>query len=197
MGLGNFGFVALQIPRIRSRSKRQIGRPGAAYFVLPPRPTAIWRRSWPDPAGAPRLRRVRPGGANSRACWGLKWYPRPPAVSVYDRRVQKKESGGLIVSVPYQIAYALGIGKGTTVRFWSVNGKAVFKPIAPDGLTEKDVADIDGYEEAAGEPDPVRGQTRPRARCRCPDGGERHPGVREEPRRMSEADSGRPWWACF
>ena len=118
-------------------------------------------------------------------------------MSVYDRRVQKKESGGLIVSVPYQIAYALGIGKGTTVRFWSVNGKAVFKPIAPDGLTEKDVVDIDGYEEAAGEPDPVRGQTRPRARCRCPDGGERRPGVREEPRRMSEADSGRPWWAYF
>ena len=118
-------------------------------------------------------------------------------MSVYDRRVQKKESGGLIVSVPYQIAYALGIGKGTTVRFWSVNGKAVFKPIAPDGLTEKDMADIGEYEEAAGEPDPVRGQTRPRARCRCPDGGERRPRVREEPRRTSEADSGRPWWTYF
>ena len=115
-------------------------------------------------------------------------------MDVYDRRVQKKESGGLIVSVPYQIAYALGIGKGTTVRFWSVNGKAVFKPIAPSGLTEKDVADIDGYEEAAGE---SWGQIRPHTRCRCPDGGERRPGVREEPRRTSEADSGRPWWTYF
>ena len=62
-------------------------------------------------------------------------------MSVYDRRVQKKESGGFVVSVPYQTAYALGIGKGTTVRFWSVNGKAVFMPVAPGGLT-KDVADI-------------------------------------------------------
>ena len=121
-------------------------------------------------------------------------------MKAYDRKVQKKESGGLIVSVPYQIAYALGIGKGTTVRFWSVNGKAVFKPIAPGGLTEKDVADIEGCEEAAGEnpgPDPGRVQTRPHARCRCPDGGERRPGVREEPRRTSEADSGRPWWTYF
>ena len=121
-------------------------------------------------------------------------------MSVYDRRVQKKESGGLIVSVPYQIAYALGIGKGTTVRFWSVNGKAVFKPIAPGGPTEKDVADIGKYEEAAGEsrgPDPVRGQSRPRARCWCPDGGERRPGVREEPRRTSGEESDVPWWACF
>ena len=118
-------------------------------------------------------------------------------MDIYDRRVQKKESGGLIVSVPYQIAYALGIGKGTTVRFWSVNGKAAFKPIAPGGLT-KDVADIGEY-GVSGEsrgPDPVRGQTRPRARCQCPD-GERRPGVREEPRRTSESDSGRPWWAYF
>ena len=113
-------------------------------------------------------------------------------MSVYDRRVQKKEDGGFVVSVPYQIAYALGIGKGTTVRFWSVNGKAAFKPIAPGGLT-KDVADIGEY-GVSGE---SRGQTRPRARCRCPDCGERHPEAREEPRRTSEADSGRPWWAFF
>ena len=121
-------------------------------------------------------------------------------MSVYDRRVQKKESGGLIVSVPYQIAYALGIGKGTTVRFWSVNGKAVFKPIAPGGLTEKDVADIEGREEAAWEsrgPDPVRGQTRPRACGRRPDCGERRPGVLEEPCRTSGEESDVPWWACF
>ena len=102
-------------------------------------------------------------------------------MNIYDRRVQKKESGGFVVSIPYQIAYALGIDKGTTVRFWSVNGKAVFKPIAPGGLTEKDMADIEGREEAAGEspgPDPGRVQTRPRACRRCPDGGERYPGVR-------------------
>ena len=121
-------------------------------------------------------------------------------MKAYDRKVQKKGTSGFFVTVPAPIAYALGIDKGTTVRFWSVNGKAVFKPIAPGGLTEKDVADIEGREEAAGEsrgPDPVRGQTRPRARCRCPDGGERRPGVREEPRRTSGEESDVPWWACF
>ena len=83
-------------------------------------------------------------------------------MDVYYRKVQKKESGGLIVSVPYPIAYALGIDKGTTVRFWSVNGKAAFRPVTLDGPTEKDVADIEGYGEAAGEsrgPDPGRRQT--------------------------------------
>ena len=137
---------------------------------------------------------------NPRARGGLKWYRRPPAVSVYDRRVQKKESGGLIVSVPYQIAYALGIGKGTTVRFWSVNGKAVFKPIAPGGLAEKDMADIGEYEEAAGEsrgPDPVLGQTRPRACGQCPDCGERRPGAREETCRAPGNEGDMPWWAFF
>ena len=69
-------------------------------------------------------------------------------MDAYDRRVQKKETGGYIVSIPYQIVYALGIGKGTTVRFWSVNGKMIVKPISPDGLTKKDLADADKYEEA-------------------------------------------------
>ena len=146
------------------------------------------------PATCPARKR-EPAGAG-----GLKWYRRPLAVKAYDRKVQKKGTSGFFVAVPSPIAYALGIEKGTTVRFWSVNGKAAFKPIALDGPTEKDVADIEGREEAAGEnpgPDPVLGQTRPRARCRCPDGGERRPGVREEPRRTSEADSGRPWWTYF
>ena len=161
-----FGFICAMEPRrtrIQSRKRSQI-KPGAAYFDFVPSCRARIQ-SGGDPSrglagpgvrirnGPGRLRRVRPGGTNSRACWGLKWYPRPLAVSVYDR-----------------------------------------KPIAPDGLTEKDMADIGEYEEAAGE---SRGQTRPRARCRCPDGGERCPGVREEPRRTSEADSGRPWWAYF
>ena len=117
-------------------------------------------------------------------------------MKAYDRKVQKKKTSGFFVAVPAPIAYALGIEKGTTVRFWSVNGKAAFKPIALDSPT-KDVADIEGREEANPGPDPVRGQTPPRARCRCPDGGEGRPGVREEPRRTSEADSGRPWWAYF
>ena len=137
---------------------------------------------------------------NPRARGGLKWYRRPLAVKAYDRKVQKKGTSGFFVAVPAPIAYALGIDKCTTVRFWSVNGKVAFKPITLDGPTEKDVADIEGCEEAAGEnqgSDPGRVQTRPRARCRCPDGGERRPGVREEPHRTSEADSGRPWWTYF
>ena len=120
-------------------------------------------------------------------------------MSVYDRRGRKKESGGFVVSVPAPIAYALGIGKGTTVRFWSVNGKAVFKPIAPSGLTEKDMADIGEY-EVSGEsrgPDPVRGQTRPCACGRCPDCGERRPGAREETCRTPGDKGDMPWWACF
>ena len=66
----------------------------------------------------------------------------------YDRKVQKKGTSGFFVAVPSPIAHALGIEKGSTVRFWSVNGKAVFKPVAPDGLTKKDMIDIDKYEEA-------------------------------------------------
>ena len=69
-------------------------------------------------------------------------------MDAYDRRVQKKESGGYIVSIPYPIVYALGIEKGSTVRFWAVNGKFIAKPVSADGLTKKDLADADKYEEA-------------------------------------------------
>ena len=118
-------------------------------------------------------------------------------MDVYDRKVQKKKTSGFFVAVPAPIAYALGIEKGTTVRFWSLNGKAAFKPIELDGPTEKDVADVEGREEAADPgPDQGRGQTRPRACGRCPDCGERRPGV-QEPCRMPEAKSDVPWWACF
>ena len=115
-------------------------------------------------------------------------------MDIYDRRVQKKESGGLIVSVPYQIAYALGIGKGTTVRFWLVNGKVLFKPIVLDGPTEEDVADIDAS-KVSGE-NPGRTPTRPHTCGPCPDCGERRPGV-HEPCRTPEAKSDVPWWASF
>ena len=119
-------------------------------------------------------------------------------MDIYDRRVQKRESGGFIVSVPYQIVYALGIDKGTTVRFWLVNGKVIFKPIALDCPTEEDVADIDAS-KVSGEnpgPDPSLGQTRPHTCCPCPDCGERRPGV-QEPCRTPEAKSDVPWWASF
>lgn len=72
----------------------------------------------------------------------------PAGVDSYDRKVQKKGNSGLFVAVPPPIAHALGIQKGRTVRFWSINGKAIFKPVSSDGLTKKDVADIDKYEEA-------------------------------------------------
>ena len=108
-------------------------------------------------------------------------------MKTYDRKMQKKGNSGFFVAIPSPIAYALGIDKGTTVRFWSVNGKAAFKPIALDGPTEEDLAYTERCEEEAGEnpgPDPGL-QTRPYACCRRPDGGERPPGVREEPRRIS------------
>lgn len=72
----------------------------------------------------------------------------PAGVDSYDRKVQKKGNSGLFVAVPPPIAHALGIQKGKTVRFWSINGKAVFKPVSSDGLTKKDMADVDKYEEA-------------------------------------------------
>ena len=72
----------------------------------------------------------------------------PAGVDSYDRKVQKKGNSGLFVAVPPPIAHALGIQKGRTVRFWSINGKAIFKPVSSDGLTKKDVADVDKYEEA-------------------------------------------------
>lgn len=82
---------------------------------------------------------------------GLKSGPRLLCVDAYDRKVQKKKTSGFFVAVPSPIAHALGIEKGRTVRFWAVNGKAVFKPISSDGLTKKDVADIDRYEDAVRE----------------------------------------------
>ena len=116
---------------------------------------------------------------NLRARWGLKSYPRPLAVDAYDRKVQKKGSGGFIVAVPPRIANALGIDKGVTVRFWSVNGKAVFKPAAPDGLTPEDGADIDASKVSGEnrEPDPSPGQTCLHTCGRGQDGVEKRPGV--------------------
>ena len=81
----------------------------------------------------------------------LKWRQVSFAVDFHDRKVQKKGTSGFFVAIPSPIAHALGIQKGRTVRFWSVNGKAVFKPVSADGLTKKDVADIDKYEEAVRE----------------------------------------------
>ena len=69
-------------------------------------------------------------------------------MEAYDRKVQKKGASGFFVAIPSPIVHALGIEKGRTVRFWAVNGKAVFKPVSADGLTKKDVADVDKYEEA-------------------------------------------------
>ena len=69
-------------------------------------------------------------------------------MQAYDRRVQKKKTSGFFVAIPSPIAYALGIEKGSTVRFWSVNGKIIVKPVSVDGLTKKDLADADKYEEA-------------------------------------------------
>ena len=69
-------------------------------------------------------------------------------MQAYDRRVQKKKTSGFFVAIPSPIAYALGIEKGSTVRFWSVNGKFIVKPVSVDGLTKKDLADADKYEEA-------------------------------------------------
>ena len=69
-------------------------------------------------------------------------------VKAYDRKVQKKGTSGFFVAIPSPIAYALGIEKGSIVRFWSVNGKFIAKPVSVDGLTKKDLADADKYEEA-------------------------------------------------
>ena len=69
-------------------------------------------------------------------------------MQAYDRRVQKKKTSGFFVAIPSPIAYALGIEKGSTVRFWSVNGKIIVKPVSVDGPTKKDLADADKYEEA-------------------------------------------------
>ena len=69
-------------------------------------------------------------------------------MEAHDRKVQKKGTSGFFVAIPSPIVHALGIEKGRTVRFWAVNGKAVFKPVSADGLTKKDVADVDKYEEA-------------------------------------------------
>ena len=78
----------------------------------------------------------------------LKWKPAILGVKAYDRKVQKKGTSGFFVAIPSPIAYALGIEKGSTVRFWSVNGKFIAKPVSVDGLTKKDLADADKYEEA-------------------------------------------------
>lgn len=69
-------------------------------------------------------------------------------MKAYDRKVQKKGTSGFFVAIPSPIAYALGIEKGSIVRFWSVNGKFIAKPVSVDGLTKKDLADADKYEEA-------------------------------------------------
>ena len=78
----------------------------------------------------------------------LKWKPAILGVKAYDRKVQKKGTSGFFVAIPSPIAYALGIEKGSIVRFWSVNGKFIAKPVSVDGLTKKDLADADKYEEA-------------------------------------------------
>lgn len=78
----------------------------------------------------------------------LKWKPAILDVKAYDRKVQKKGTSGFFVAIPSPIAYALGIEKGSIVRFWSVNGKFIAKPVSVDGLTKKDLADADKYEEA-------------------------------------------------
>ena len=78
----------------------------------------------------------------------LKWKPAILGVKAYDRKVQKKGTSGFFVAIPSPIAYALGIEKGSIVRFWAVNGKFIAKPVSVDGLTKKDLADADKYEEA-------------------------------------------------
>ena len=119
-------------------------------------------------------------------------------VQAYDRKVQKKGTSGFFVAIPSPIAYALGIEKGSIVRFWSVNGKFIAKPVSVDGLTKKDLVDADKYEEAVrGIREELRAGTIGRPGRTAKDGtgygqpGDRRPGNRapDEPDHLGQEDT--------